>query len=73
MRCEFCNGHMEQQLRDFTVTRGGQQLLIEDVPTWVCERCDEIVVEEEVGMAVEDMLAEIEEGMPETLLPPDES
>ena len=60
MKCLICTGEMEQEYMSYQVTRQGQPLLIEEVPTWVCERCGEYRVDEEVEAAVEEMLDQVE-------------
>jgi YgiT-type zinc finger domain-containing protein len=38
----------------------GQELRLEDVPTWVCESCDHTLVDEDVIATVEDMLSHLD-------------
>jgi len=38
----------------------GQELRLEEVPTWVCEICDHSVIDEAVIATVEDMLAHLD-------------
>ena len=54
--CEICKAPMEETLQDYVVEQDGQQVLVEDVPIWVCEQCGYTEVEEEIIEAVEDML-----------------
>ena len=54
--CDICKGTMVQELQDYTVEADGDQILVEDVPIWVCEQCGYSEVEEEVVEAIEDML-----------------
>ena len=56
MKCPYCNTPMTEELLDYLVEVDGQELRLEEVPTWVCETCDHTEVEEEVIEAVEDML-----------------
>lgn len=60
MNCPYCKAPMDEELLDYTVTRNGVELSLEEVPTWVCPQCDATVVEDEVLATVEDMLAELE-------------
>ena len=59
---------MIEELRTFTSEVKGEEVIIEDVPTMVCEQCDHFIVDPEVGEAIEDMLFGLEEGVgnPET-------
>ena len=59
--CEICKGLMEEELADYTLDIDGEQILIEDVPTWVCTQCDHSYVEEEVIEAVEDLLDHLDD------------
>ena len=61
-RCEICLAPMEQELQDYTVERAGQRLTLEEVPVWVCVQCGDMVVDEEVIEAVEELLDSIETG-----------
>lgn len=60
MECVYCKGPMVEQLMDYVVKRNGVELRLEEIPTWVCERCDTTLVEDEVIEAVEDMLAHLD-------------
>jgi YgiT-type zinc finger domain-containing protein len=54
--CDVCKAPMVQELQDYTVDTEAGQLLIEEVPIWICEQCGYSFVEEDVIAAVEDML-----------------
>jgi YgiT-type zinc finger domain-containing protein len=54
--CEVCKAPMVQELQDYVVVMDDEELLVEDVPIWVCEQCGYSFVEDEVIEAVEDML-----------------
>lgn len=58
--CEICKGTMVQELQDYTVEADDDQILVEDVPVWVCEQCGFTEVEEEVIEAIEDMIAHMD-------------
>ena len=61
MRCPYCKAPMiEEELQFVLQLEDGQELLLEDVPTWVCESCDHTEVEESVIEAVEDMVAHMD-------------
>lgn len=55
-QCEICKAPMVLELQDYVVEVDGQELLVEEVPIWVCEQCGYTVVEDEVISAVEDLL-----------------
>ena len=56
MTCEVCKAPMVQEQQDYVVEVEDGELLLEDVPIWVCEQCGYSFVEDEVIEAVEDML-----------------
>lgn len=39
--CEFCNGHVEQQLIRARFHFKGQTIYVDHVPAWVCSQCHE--------------------------------
>jgi len=52
---------MSEEFLDYVVElEDGRQLRLEEVPTWVCEKCDYTEVEAEVGEAIEDMLEHLD-------------
>lgn len=54
--CEICKAPMVQERQDYKVDTDAGQLLVEEVPIWVCEQCGYSFIEEDVIAAVEDML-----------------
>ena len=51
---------MVEEFQDYTVEVDGDQILVEDVPIWVCEQCGFSEVDSDVVEAVEDMLAHMD-------------
>ena len=61
MRCPYCKAPMVEEEMVYVVQmEDGQELRLEDVPTWVCEICDHTIVDEDVIAAVEDMLEHLD-------------
>lgn len=59
--CPVCKAPMEESLQDYVVTlEEGEEVIVEDVPMWLCEQCGYTEVEEEVIATVEDMLDHME-------------
>ncbi|HSM55626.1 MAG TPA: YgiT-type zinc finger protein [Candidatus Sulfomarinibacteraceae bacterium] len=58
--CEICRAPMVQELQDYVAEWDGEEVVVEDVPLWVCEQCGYTQVEDEVVEAVEDMLAHMD-------------
>ena len=44
MECIYCKGSLVRKQVPYTVVRRGYQLIISDVPAWVCEQCGEPMV-----------------------------
>lgn len=61
MRCPYCKGPMLEVEETFEVEIGGQQLRLEEVPAYLCEACDHVVVDPAVIETVEDMLDHLDE------------
>jgi YgiT-type zinc finger domain-containing protein len=55
---------IEEEMSYTVELDGGQELRLEDVPTWVCETCDYTTVDEAVIATVEDMLEHLDEMIP---------
>ncbi|MFN2137584.1 MAG: YgiT-type zinc finger protein [Candidatus Promineifilaceae bacterium] len=61
-KCPICKGEMVEELLDYDVQlEDGREVRLEEVPTWVCERCDHTIVDEAVIETVEDMLDHLDE------------
>ena len=63
MKCTVCKGNMMQESTNYKTEINGEELLIEDVPIWVCEQCDSSFLDDEVIEAIEDMLASLQGGL----------
>ncbi len=59
-RCPICRAPMTYEERVFVADVEGEEVRIEDVPTWVCERCDHFHVPEDVVEAIDDMLSHLD-------------
>jgi YgiT-type zinc finger domain-containing protein len=71
MNCSVCKGNMVQEVTNYKTEINGEEVIIEDVPIWVCEQCDASVLDDDVIEAIEDMLASLEGGLGEEE-PPEE-
>jgi YgiT-type zinc finger domain-containing protein len=61
IKCPICKGEMVEELLDYDVQlEDGREVRLEEVPTWVCERCDHTIVDEAVIATVEDMLEHLD-------------
>ena len=63
MKCSVCKGTMVQEITTYKTEINDEEVVIEDVPVWVCEQCDASFLDEEVIEAIEDMLASLQAGL----------
>lgn len=60
--CPVCKAPMEESLQDYIVpVEDGDDIVVEDVPIWVCDQCGYNEVDEDVVATIEDMLDHIDE------------
>lgn len=53
---------MEETLQDYIVpVEEGEDIVVEDVPIWVCEQCGYNEVDDDVIATIEDMLDHMDE------------
>lgn len=60
MNCDICKTQMIAVEQDVTAEHEGEPVVIESVPVWLCEQCDNMMMEDEVIEAIEDMLAHLD-------------
>jgi YgiT-type zinc finger domain-containing protein len=60
MECIYCKGTLMRKRVPYTVVRRGYQLIISDVPAWVCSQCGESMFDEETVEAVQSILSEVD-------------
>ncbi|MCB8980203.1 MAG: type II toxin-antitoxin system MqsA family antitoxin [Ardenticatenaceae bacterium] len=71
MQCSVCKGTMVQETTTYKTEVNGEEILIEDVPIWVCQQCESSFLDDDVIEAIEDMLASLAGGLGEEN-PPEE-
>jgi YgiT-type zinc finger domain-containing protein len=54
---------MVQENSSYKTEINGEEVVIEDVPVWVCEQCDASLLDEDVIEAIEDMLKSLAGGL----------
>ncbi|MFH1561790.1 MAG: type II toxin-antitoxin system MqsA family antitoxin [Nitrospirota bacterium] len=60
MECLYCKGEMDKNKTTYSITRKGYHLLIEDVPSFVCEQCGEPYFGEEEVDAIQDLIQDMD-------------
>lgn len=63
MKCDVCKGSMVQENSSYKTKLNGEEVIIEDVPVWVCQQCDATLLDEDVIEAIEDMLKSLAGGL----------
>ncbi|WP_420628172.1 type II toxin-antitoxin system MqsA family antitoxin [Candidatus Leptofilum sp.] len=63
MQCSVCKGVMLQETTTYKTEINGEEVMIEDVPVWVCEQCDSSFLDDDVIEAIEDMLSSLAGGL----------
>lgn len=69
MKCDVCKSSMVQEMSSYKTEINGEEVVIEDVPVWVCEQCDASLLDDEVIEAVEDMLKSLAGGLADEQAP----
>jgi len=68
MKCLYCGGTLRKGKTSYTVNRKGYHLIIDEVPAWICEQCGEVMFDESVVEAIQDLIREVDSRV-ETLVP----
>ena len=63
MKCDVCKGSMVQECSSYKTELNGEEVIIEDVPVWVCQQCDATLLDDDVIEAIEDMLKSLAGGL----------
>jgi YgiT-type zinc finger domain-containing protein len=63
MECLHCRGNLRPSRATYTANRRGYQLLLDNIPGWMCQQCGEPVFEEKVVEAIQHMLMTLDEAM----------
>ena len=73
MECIYCKGSLVRKQVPYTVVRRGYQLIISDVPAWVCEQCGEPMFDEETVETIQTMLQEVDSRVEDLVITSSES
>ena len=61
MKCIHCQGEMKRGTTPFHVDRKGCQVLLDNVPAWICQQCGEPYFEENEVDAIQDLIHLVEQ------------
>ena len=62
--CHVCGGLIEEQLTEHSLRDGKDWVFIQDVPTGVCQKCGEQILQWKVTARIEEVLREREHQAP---------
>jgi YgiT-type zinc finger domain-containing protein len=57
-RCALCNGRLEEGTTEFMARAGGEVVIINDVPAFVCEQCGEAYYSVETSRKIDAVMNE---------------
>lgn len=60
MECAFCKGELVRKKVSCSVSCNGYHLIIDDVPAWVCQQCEEPLFDEQTVEAIQEILSEVD-------------
>jgi YgiT-type zinc finger domain-containing protein len=60
MKCAYCRGMLTRKNVSYTANRKGYHLIIDGLPAWVCEQCDEPLFDESTVDLIQEMLGEVD-------------
>jgi len=60
MECFHCQGNLVRKTVSYSVNRKGYHLIVDDVPAWVCEQCEEPLFDEKTVEGIQKALLEID-------------
>jgi len=56
LECFYCKGNMVRGKTDYSLSRRGYHLLIDEVPAWICQQCGEVYFEAGEVDAIQDLI-----------------
>ena len=57
-RCALCNGKLEESTTEFMARAGGEVVIINNVPAYVCEQCGESYYTAEISRKIDAVMRE---------------
>ena len=61
MQCYYCKGDLKEGKVPYFIRREGYQLVIENVPAYVCQQCGEYLFRGEEVDLIQNIISELEE------------
>ena len=61
MECYYCKGDLKEGKVPYFIKRKGYQLVIDNVPAYVCQQCGEHLFREEEVDLIQQIISELEE------------
>jgi YgiT-type zinc finger domain-containing protein len=61
MECPHCHGTLKVGKTSYTVNRNRYHLIVDEVPAFICEQCQEALFTEEAVRVVQQMIGTLDE------------
>ncbi len=61
MKCPHCQAELKHGNAQYTDSRKGYIIILEDVPAWICPQCDEPLFDSEAVHGIQDVLKAVDE------------
>lgn len=61
MKCIHCKGELKKGTSNFTDSRNGYVIVLEDIPAWVCAQCGEAMFEADAVNGIQEVLKAVDE------------
>ena len=65
MNCFFCKGEMKRSTTTHFVDLNKCMVIVKNVPCWECQKCGEIVLDDDVVKRLDDIVRRVSEFMTE--------
>jgi len=61
MNCMYCNGPLERAKVPYHIDRAHVHVIIDEVPAWVCSRCDEVMFDERAVDEIQQLITAVDQ------------
>ena len=60
VECFHCKGTLQRRSVSYSASRNGYHLIVDNVPAWVCDQCDEPLFDESTVDSIQDALRAVD-------------
>lgn len=65
MECYYCKGDLKEGKVPYFIKRKGYQLVLENIPAYVCQQCGEYLLREQEVANIQKLITELEKNLQE--------